>query len=203
MNMTDLQKKLHAYARRTEHILHCFDRAYSMVGVNPTALEEELLRITIDLELLCRNARRLLLQTSVVKKETLIAQACSIREFEIEERDNAVHITLPILPLKKTGNANCSYITDPLMWCLQKYHEENPPHKYDKARITVCHCFPQEIPTRQIRDLDNIEVKKVLDVLAMYYLIDDNMAYCEILHTARPAEVYKTEITIADWGRNV
>ena len=136
--MTDLQKKLHAYARRAEHILHCFDRAYGMVGVNPTALEEELLRITIDLELLCRNARRLLLQTSVVKKETLIAQACSIREFEIEERDNAVHITLPILPLKKTDNANCSYITDPLMWCLQKYHEEHPPHKYEPNSERSC-----------------------------------------------------------------
>ena len=198
MNMTDLQKKLHAYARRAEHIMCYFDRAYSMVGVNPTALEEELLRITIDLELLCRNARRLLLQTSVVKKETLIAQACSIREFDVEERDNAVHITLPILPLKKTGNANCSYITEPLMWCLEKYHEEHPPHKYDKARITVCHCYPEDTPIRMVRDYDNIEVKKVIDILTLYYLRDDNMGCCEVLHTSRFSDQIKTEITVSD-----
>ncbi len=196
--MTDLQKKLHAYARRAEHIMCYFDRACSMVGVNPTALEEELLRITIDLELLCRNARRLLLQTSVVKKETLIAQACSIREFDVEERDNAVHITLPILPLKKTDNANCSYITDPLMWCLQKYHEEHPPHKYDKARITVCHCYPEDTPIRMVRDYDNIEVKKVIDILTLYYLCDDNMGCCEVLHTSRFSDQIKTEITVSD-----
>lgn len=198
MNMTDLQKKLHAYARRTEHILHCFDRAYGMVGVNPTALEEELLRITIDLELLCRNARRLLLQTSVVKKETLIAQACSIREFDVEERDNAIHITLPTLPLKKTGNANCSYISEPLMWCLQKYHEEHPPCKFDQARITICHCYPQDTPVRMVRDYDNIEVKKIIDILALHYLRDDNMGCCEVLHTSRFSDQIKTEITVSD-----
>ena len=44
--------------------------------------------------------------------------------------------------------------------------------------------------------------KKVLDVLALYFLKDDNMACCEILHTSRPADDYKTEIIISDWGEN-
>ena len=179
-----------------------FERASDKVGVNPAALETELLATTMNLELLCRNARRLLLQTSIVDKEAMIAQSCNILDIYVEERDGVVRITLPTLPLKKPDNANCAFITDPLMWCLQKYHEEHPPHKFDSARISIYHCYPQDTPVRMVRDYDNVEVKKIIDILALYYLHDDNMGCCEVLHSSRFSENCRTEITISSRSKN-
>ena len=42
--MSDLQKKLHAYSRRADHIMKGFEQASKKVGVNPSALETELLQ---------------------------------------------------------------------------------------------------------------------------------------------------------------
>ena len=196
--MSDLQKKLHAYSRRADHIMKGFEQASKKVGVNPSALETELLQTTLNLELLCRNARRLLLQTSVVNKEALITQVCNTHDFYVEEHGGKVYITLPTLPLKKPDNTNCSFITEPLMWCLQRYHETHPTHKFDSARVTICHCYPRETPVRMVRDYVNIEVKKVIDILALFFLHDDNMGCCEILHTSCFQENCRTEITISD-----
>ena len=200
--MSDLQKKLHAYSCRAEHIMQGFERASDLVGMSPAALETELLTTSMNLELLCRNARRLLLQTSIVDKETLIAQVCTLHDIAVDERDGVVHITLPTLPLKKPDNANCAFITDPLMWCLQKYHEDHPPHKFDSARISIYHCYPRDTPVRMVRDYDNVEVKKIIDILALYFLHDDNMGCCEVLHTSRFRDNCRTEITISSRSKN-
>lgn len=197
--MSDLQKKLRAYSQRTHHIAEGFEKASGEVGVNFSALETELLQTTMDLELLCRNARRLLLQTSIVNKEALTAQICNTHGFYVEECDGKVHITMPTLPLKKPDNANCSFITEPLKWCLAEYYTKHPMYKYESARITICHCYPENTPRRMVRDYDNIEVKRIIDVLAMFYLHDDNMGRCEVLHTSRFLDCCKTEITVSDW----
>lgn len=196
--MSDLQKKLHTYSRRADHIAKGFAEASMKVGVSPTAFETELLQTAMNLELLCRNTRRLLLQTAIVNKEALTAQICNTHDFHVEERNGIIHITLPTLPLKKPDKANCSFIADPLMWCLQEHYKEYQPHKYETARITICHCYPKDTPKRMVRDYDNIEVKKILDVITMFYLHDDNMGRCEVLHTSRFHEHCKTEITITD-----
>lgn len=196
--MSDLQKKLQTYSRRADHIAKNLTQASTKVGVNPAALETELLQASMDLELLCRNARRLLIQTSIVNKEGLIAQVCNIHDFHVEEHSGAVHITVPTLPLKKPDKANCSFIAEPLMWCLQEHYKEKIPNKFDTARITICHCYPEQTPKRLVRDYDNIEVKKILDVLTMFYLHDDNMGRCEVLHTSKFYDHCKTEIIITD-----
>ena len=200
--MSDLQKKLHAYSRRAEHIMQGFECASNLLGMNTTAFEVELITTSMNLEFLCRNVRRLLLQTSIVHKEAMIVQACTFHDITVEERDGVVYITLPTLPLKKPDNANCAFITDPLMWCLQKYHEEHPPHKFDSARISIYHCYPQDTPVRMVRDYDNVEVKKIIDILALYYLHDDNIGCCEVLHSSRFSENCRTEITISSRSKN-
>lgn len=196
--MSDLQKKLHSYSRRADSIAKGFTEASTIVGVDPVTLETHLLQTTMKLESLCRSARRLLLQTSIVNKEDFTAQVCNTHGYHVEERDGVVHITLPTLPLKKPDKANCSFIAEPLMWYLQEYYKERPPRKYDSARITISHCYPEDTPKRMVRDYDNIEVKKILDILTMFYLHDDNMGRCEVLHTSEFHEHCKTEITITD-----
>jgi len=196
--MSDIRTKISAYSNRAERIGKAFEKAGEKVGTDPEALETELLQATMELELLCRNARRLLLQTAIVSKEALIAQVCDIHDFHVKEDDERIIITLPTLPLKKKDNANCSFISDPLMWCLREYYKEKQPHIFESARITICHCYPENTPKRMVRDYDNIEVKKILDVLTMFYLHDDNMGRCEVLHTSSFHDYPKTEITVTD-----
>ncbi len=162
--------------------------------------ETDLINASMEAEVLCRNLRKILIQASIVTKNSLTSQLCSIHDIHIEESDGKIHLTLPVLPLKKPDQKNCSFLIDPLMYYLQGYTNNNTYYKFDKARITICHRFPENIPFRKIRDYDNIEVKKLLDVLALYFLKDDNMACCEVLHTTLPSDEFKTEITIERWS---
>ncbi len=196
--MPDIKKKLHSYIRRAEHITKGLEFAYEKAGHKSSTLNTELLQASIELEMLCRNVRRLLLQTSIISPEILTAQLCNIHDYSVEERDNKIFITLPVLPLKKPDHSNCSFISDPLLWCLKEYHKNHPSHIFESARITVCHCYPKDTPSRMVRDYDNIEVKKIIDVLALFFLHDDNMGCCEVLHTSRFHDYSKTEIIISD-----
>ena len=167
-----------------------------------SVFETDLLNATMEAELVCRNLRKLLIQTGIITRHSLFAQLCSIHNTYVEEKNGEIHIIMPPLPLKKKAHKNCAFLMDPLAFCLDEYTHNHTCMKYAKARITICHCYPKGTPTRRIRDCDNIEVKKLLDLLALYFLKDDNMACCEILQTSRPDEEYKTEITITDWVDN-
>ena len=161
--------------------------------------ETELLNTSLELELLCKSTRQLLLITHTDTVPSLTSRLRDLHNYSIETQGNNIVIRLPALPLKKQGDSACSFIIDPLIWCIQEYQCDHECRRYEKARITICHCYPEDASPRKLRDCDNIEIKKLLDVLALYFLKDDNMACCEILHTSRPADEFKTEITISDW----
>ena len=200
--MAHFIQRIRGCQRRADRLSRALKRIDDQYTTQQPELESELLETSVETEKTCLELRKLLAEIGCVSKREYLSQLSNTHEIQIEERDGRMYLTLPVLPLKKKSHTSCEFTIDPLIACLKDYQKSHKCKVYETARITFCHCYPKETPAKSLRDCDNIEAKKVLDVLALYFLKDDNMACCEILHTSRPADDYKTEIIISDWGEN-
>lgn len=203
--MSTFDKMMRSAQAHAEHITKTLKKAQeNRYGQRPD-FESDLLNASMEAELICLNLRKMSIMAGATTFYDQNVQVCEIHNIDIDVNDDMVRMTLPPLPLKKPDHKNCSFLLDPVLRFLQNYTSNTRPakrKKFERARITICHCYPKDTPARRVRDCDNIEVKKLLDALALYFLEDDNMACCEILQTSRPDDDYKTEITITDWVEN-
>lgn len=158
---------------------------------------DHLLQAADAAEVTCLQLRQMLVACLSTSKEKLLDDISDAQGYSVEERNGVICIRTPALPLKKRYRSNCSYIAEPLMHILEQYNREHKIHRHQNAIVTIRHNYPSDLPTRYIRDHDNIEVKKVLDVVSLFFLLEDNMAHCDLYYTAKPSDSYSTEIFIA------
>ena len=158
---------------------------------------KNLMNASIESEIICNNMRKLLIMYSIVPKDVIMHQLGVMQGVDVINDADKIIITLPALPLKKRTYTNCNFITAPLFRCLEEYTRNYTVKKYRKCLITIRHIYPETISPRHIGDYDNIEIKKVLDVITLFFLIDDNMSLCDVLHTSGVGTDYRTEITLS------
>lgn len=61
--------------------------------------------------------------------------------------------------------------------------------------------YDQSLPTRRVRDYDNLEEKQLLDVLATFVMTDDCGLLCDAYNTAVLGEKDCTRISIMEKAR--
>jgi hypothetical protein len=101
---------------------------------------------------------------------------------------------IPIL-LPKKGKGSAEYISAPLYPAMKRFWHGKPPIRYPHNVLIFRHVYSRERPERQYRDHDNIELNKVLDVVALYVMTDDlpmrcRHYYCSALGCFERTEVY-------------
>lgn len=163
---------------------------------------DHLLQAADAAEVTCLQLRQMLVASLSTTKEKLLDDIADAQGYSVEERNSVICIRTPALPLKKRYHSNCSYIAEPLVCVLRQYSREHEIHRLRDAIVTIRHNYLSDLPVRYIRDHDNIEVKKVLDVIGLYFLLEDNMAHCDLYYTAKPSDTYSTEIFIAPKPEN-
>lgn len=196
MENEKIKKNLDSAVKRLHLLINELETAKETVGIDYEKYSEMVTRATLDSEMLCRLIRRIIVSSSVVDHEILMSQVCNVHGIYIEKDDDSVVIHLPPLPLKERSYTNCSFIVDPLLYALKKFCEENHQKKFEYAVVFITHVFPKETPARRIRDYDNIEVKKILDAIALHLLVDDNIAHCDLHHSSELSDTYETVIRI-------
>lgn len=67
--------------------------------------------------------------------------------------------------------------------------------------ICFSHIYDRKLPERRVRDYDNIEMKKLLDVAASYILTDDNGLLCDAYNTTELGDADRTVISIMESER--
>lgn len=113
--------------------------------------------------------------------------------------DDKVQIVMPfLLPSKRGHKYNCDFITDPLSYALEDFCQAHPLIKYPDCLLAFRYHYAKDFPEHAIRDHDNIEVKKVIDIITSYLLIDDSGKYCSQFFTSLPDTTEATEIYIMD-----
>ena len=153
-------------------------------------------RVVIKGEALANNLRQMLLQYSVVTPEIHKEQISRRNGYLVYGDGEDTVIELPQLPLRQHRSVNCRYIIDPLLYSLEQYIHETGHHKYDYCTIKITHVFTEDTTLRQIHDYDNLEVKKVLDAISLYLMVDDNIKRCHVYHMSAVGDELWTQIRI-------
>ncbi len=78
---------------------------------------------------------------------------------------------------------------------IRKFFADKDTVRYPKCTVIFRHVYDREHPEYGLRDYDNVEVKLVLDIVAMYVMVDDSPLQCNVYHCSAPgphpfSEVY-------------
>lgn len=196
---------------------HDIERLISRCMADTKKLEQQLeeLRLLDPMEFeeykKAAMAASMLAETMTIKVRGLVAEStfCSKEGYyqdialtqgiTITSEHGWIKIVMPfLLPSKRTGKYNCDFLIDPLEYALKAFLKEFPLKKYEDGLLAFRYVYTKEFPERAIRDHDNIEAKKVIDVIASQLLIDDSGRYCSHFYTSAEGEKEATEIYVMD-----
>jgi len=111
---------------------------------------------------------------------------------QVTEEHDWIKITVPAILPKRSNRDNASYITHPLRNALLAFQRENPIERFDECMICIVHCYDASLGERRVRDYDNIETKRFLDVIETAFLANDSGLLCSVLQTTRIEERDRT-----------
>lgn len=206
MNKFALQQKyIHAQGE-LERIAYLLNRAkeldlsdfQSYIDLSSEALRR--------LETLTCSMRRLFMDTTFTPKSELMAQTAHVQGILIKRDQQWYHIVIPALIPKR--RQNCDFIIEPLRYALSEYVRANKPERLRECILCFQHVYSQEIPAGWVRDHDNMEVKKVQDVIADQLMTDDSGRYCSNLSVSALGDKDCTEIylmrpeMLPEWLKN-
>jgi len=145
----------------------------------------------------CR-LRHLIYSTTDIKKEEYLTSAAVMQGIDIQCGGEVLEITLPCLLPKRKQKQNTEYLLDPFTAALSQYAKSNPMPRLQHCVICFSHIYDRELPSRRIRDYDNLELKQFLDVAASFILSDDSGLLCDAYHTTELGDTDCTRISIMD-----
>ncbi len=142
--------------------------------------------------------RNLIHAADLVPKPVLMEKAAQTQGIAIRQTDGRIEITLPGLMPKRTKRTNTTFLTDPLHAALEAYTKEHDLPRFTDCVVCFSHVFDESLPTRRVRDYDNLECKQVLDTAAGFLMTDDSGLLCDAYHTTEFGERDCTILTIME-----
>ena len=134
-------------------------------------------------------------KTFVANRYQVMDKACEMQGIEIQKDGRTIVIDLPfLLPRKKEKDKK--FIGDPLKYKLEEFSKTEDLKIREKAVICIIHTYDNENKNARCYDYDNLECKKILDIITTQTLIDDAPEYCDIYQTVRLSDRDKTRILI-------
>jgi hypothetical protein len=104
-------------------------------------------------------------------------------------------VRLPaLMPKKNRGSP--AYITDPMYPAMIRFWRGKPPVRYPYNVTVFRHVYSLDRPERQFRDHDNIELNRILDIIALYVMVDDSPMRCRHYYYSAPGDSNRTEVYV-------
>lgn len=126
----------------------------------------------------------------------------------VEESHDWLRITVPAILPKRNQRDNQAFLTRPLRYALLDFLKENPMERFGRCAICIVHNYDEALGIRRIRDYDNIETKRYLDVIESMLLTNDSGLLCTVLQATQMADRDYTEFylmrpeTLSSWAKN-
>ncbi len=130
-----------------------------------------------------------------------LTSASLMMGIDIQYTDGIMEITLPSLLPKRKRRPSSEFLLDPFHAALSQYAREHPMPQFKHCVVCFSNIYDRELPERRVRDYDNLELKRLLDVAASFLLVDDSGLLCDAYHTTELGEADCTRISIMDSGR--
>ena len=178
---------------------------YSMTMTDAKRYPENYEVLSVDAahraEAIACRLRGLVYVSTSANREGYLVEAAHAMEIEVRDRDGVIEIALPCLLPKKKRWESCDFLAAPVAAALAAFSVTHPMPRTDHCVICFSHIFNREHPERRVRDYDNMEQKKLLDVAAAFLLKDDNGLLCDAYNTTELGDEDCTVISIMDCAR--
>lgn len=119
--------------------------------------------------------------------EVVSALAISVRE-----EQQWIRISVPAILPKKLSRSNQSFMLRPMRHALMEFIRDNPIERFGKCAVCIEHTYDESLGTKRVRDYDNIETKRYLDVIEAFFMTTDSGNSCTVLQTTTMAELDAT-----------
>ena len=147
----------------------------------------------------CR-LRHLIYSSTTIRKGDYLTSAGMYTELRLSMR--TVYWMSPCLACSQTqAEANTEFLLDPFYFSLEQYAKEHPMPHFSDCVVCFTQVYDQCLPTRRIRDYDNLEEKQLLDVLSTFVMADDTGLLCDAYNTAALGEKDCTRISVMEKKR--
>lgn len=103
------------------------------------------------------------------------------QHIEITEEPDWIRIMLPAILPKRNRNYAADFLVAPLRQSLIAFLMEHPRDRLHDCAICIVHQYNASLSPRRVRDYDNIETKRYLDVIESLYLINDTGLLSSVL----------------------
>lgn len=140
--------------------------------------------------------RHLIYTTTLTKPGDYLPSAASAQGIEVREKDGTIEITLPGLLPKRKQRQNAEFLLDPFNAALSHFAAEHPVPRFQHCVVCFCSVYDRTLSERRVRDYDNLELKRLLDVAASYLLTDDTGLLLDTYHTTELGDADCTRIVI-------
>ena len=117
-------------------------------------------------------------------------------------------ITVPAILPKRNSRDNTLYLARPLRSCLLRFQAKDPMERFERCVICIVHKYDEALGIRRVRDYDNIETKRYLDVIESMLLTNDSGLLCTVLQATKVSDRDCTEFylmrpeTLSTWAKN-
>ncbi len=161
---------------------------YEKLSINTALLSERI----------ACNIRKLIYTTSSLTPNKYLEKAVDELEIKIDYNNNIYEIEVPTLLLKKGKGQSSDFIASPLARCLDHFVMENEINLGENLVVCFNQIYDEKSPLRRVRDYDNIDLKRMLDVITIYFLDDDSGYYIDMFNTTSFGEKDVTKISIME-----
>jgi len=143
----------------------------------------------------CR-LRQLIYSGTTIKKAEYMTSAGAAHGIDIRYENNIMEITLPCLLPKRKQRQSTEFLIDPIYYALDRYADAHPVPKFRHCVVCFSHIYNQELPSRHVRDYDNLELKQILDVVEAFVMADDSGLLCDAYNTTELGETDCTQVSV-------
>ena len=171
----------------TEDLNRLTNTLYSLTMSDTQRYPENYEALSVDAahraEVITCKIRNLVLLSTSVERDAFFTDSAGAMDILIDEQDGVLEIRLPGLLPKKKKWANCDFLTAPFAAAMSAYLKDHPMLRFQHCVICFSHIYNRALPERRVRDYDNIEMKKLLDIAAAYLMEDDSGLLCDAYNT--------------------
>lgn len=137
--------------------------------------------------------RNLAARTDWSEVRTLYEESGDAMGIRVEEDPRWIKITLPSILPRRNSRDNTLYLTRPMRACLLRFQADEPMERFGRCVICIVHQYDEALGVRRVRDYDNIETKRFLDVIESIFLTNDSGLLCSVFQSTKMGDRDATE----------
>ena len=170
------------------NLIQIHKKLYETQHLPPGATPDEIADLLTDAALLAEKTtcrlRNLLFDTAPTPRPDYFSRAAVEQGVSVSYQDGILCVRLPRLLPKKRQKSSAAFLLPSLQAALDGFCKMHPFPAFGHCVVCVEHVYDAALPHGQMRDYDNLQLKPLLDMIALYAMQDDSGSLCDLYQTS-------------------